>query len=62
MLGKHIHLGPRYNACSFGHVDVVGALLGAGAAPAARDNWGYTPLHEAAAKGKVDVRKESSFM
>lgn len=31
------------------------ALLSAGAPPAARDNWGYTPLHEAAAKGKVDV-------
>ena len=23
--------------------------------PNARDNWNYTPLHEAAIKGKIDV-------
>ncbi|QQP51708.1 Poly polymerase, partial [Caligus rogercresseyi] len=31
---------PLHNACSFGH---------------AEDNWSYTPLHEAAVKGKTDI-------
>lgn len=48
-------LHPLHNACSFGHVDVVRLLLEAGAAPNTTDNWNYTPLHEAAQKGKVDV-------
>lgn len=30
-------------------------LLKVGSDGNARDNWLYTPLHEAAAKGKVDV-------
>lgn len=30
-------------------------LLSAGANANASDNWGYTPLHEASAKGKIDV-------
>lgn len=52
------HLGglhPLHNACSFGHVDVVRLLLEAGAEPNTIDNWNYTPLHEAAQKGKIDV-------
>lgn len=34
---------------------VVSLLLCQGAEPNARDNWNYTPLHEAAIKGKIDV-------
>lgn len=48
-------LHPLHNACSFGHVDVVRLLLEAGAEPNTTDNWNYTPLHEAAQKGKIDV-------
>lgn len=44
-----------HNACSFGHEDVVGLLLEAGADPNTRDNWNYTPLHEAAIKGKIEI-------
>ena len=46
---------PLHNACSFGHAEVVRLLLRHGADPNSRDNWNYTPLHEAAVKGKVDV-------
>lgn len=48
-------LHPLHNACSFGHVDVVRLLLEAGAEPNTTDNWNFTPLHEAAQKGKIDV-------
>lgn len=48
-------LHPLHNACSFGHEDVVGLLLEAGADPNTRDNWNYTPLHEAAIKGKIEI-------
>lgn len=44
-----------HNACSFGHEDVVALLLEAGADPNTRDNWNYTPLHEAAIKGKIEI-------
>lgn len=46
---------PLHNACSFGHVDVVQLLLTKGANPNSRDNWSFTPLHEAAIKGKADI-------
>lgn len=46
---------PLHNACSFGHAEVVQLLLRSGGDANARDNWNYTPLHEAAIKGKIDV-------
>ncbi len=46
-------LVPLHNACSFGHADVTKLLLDSGANPNELDNWSYTPLHEAASKGKV---------
>lgn len=46
---------PLHNASSFGHAEVVSILLAHGADPNARDNWNFTPLHEAAIKGKIDV-------
>ena len=46
---------PLHNACSFGHADVVQLLLSHGADANTRDNWNFTPLHEAAIKGKIDV-------
>ena len=36
-------------------LQVVALLLQAGADPNAKDSWSYTPLHEAAVKGKIDV-------
>lgn len=46
---------PLHNASSFGHAEVVSILLANGADPNSRDNWNFTPLHEAAIKGKIDV-------
>ena len=46
---------PLHNASSFGHADVVRLLISHGANPNVRDNWNFTPLHEACDKGKVDV-------
>ena len=46
---------PLHNSCSFGHVDVVQLLLSYGANPNTQDNWKFSPLHEAAIKGKADV-------
>lgn len=40
------------SVCCF---QVVSLLLCQGADSNARDNWNYTPLHEAAIKGKIDV-------
>lgn len=34
---------------------MISILLAQGADPNARDNWNFTPLHEAAIKGKIDV-------
>lgn len=44
-----------HNACSYGHYDVCETLLMAGANVNAMDYWQFTPLHEAAAKVKVEV-------
>lgn len=42
-------------------VKVVSLLLHHGADANARDNWNYTPLHEAAIKGKTDVCIGTNF-
>jgi tankyrase len=44
-----------HNACSFGHAEVVRLLIDAGSSVNDHDRWGYTPIHEAAIKGKADV-------
>lgn len=49
-------LVPLHNACSFGHLEVVSLLLEAGADAQAEDLWNFTPLHEAASKGRLQVR------
>ena len=46
---------PLHNAASFGHAEVVQLLLHHHSDVNALDNWNYSPLAEAASKGKVDV-------
>ncbi|KOB75092.1 Tankyrase-2 [Operophtera brumata] len=50
-------LVPLHNACSYGHFEVTELLVSAGAGVNAADLWRFTPLHEAAAKGKADIVK-----
>lgn len=45
----------NFRLCPVVFVQVVSLLLHHGADANARDNWNYTPLHEAAIKGKIDV-------
>ena len=40
-----------------GHLDIVEALLAAGANKNGTDNYGYTPLIRAARKGRVEILK-----
>ena len=49
-------LVPLHNACSYGHYEVTELLLKAGASVNAMDLWQFTPLHEAAAKSRLEVR------
>lgn len=44
-----------HNASSFGHVEVAKLLLKHGADCNVKDNWHFTPLMEAAVKGKLEV-------
>ena len=44
-----------HNACSYGHYEVCEMLILAGANVNAVDHWKFTPLHEAAAKQRIDV-------
>ena len=44
-----------HNACSYGHLEVAELLIQHGANVNAVDVWKYTPLHEAASKGKYDI-------
>jgi tankyrase len=46
---------PLHNAASFGHAEVVQLLLNHHSDVNALDNWNFSPLAEAASKGKVDV-------
>lgn len=46
---------PLHNASSFGHVEVARFLIKHGADCNVKDNWNFTPLMEAAVKGKADV-------
>lgn len=48
-------LVPLHNASSFGHLEVVNLLLEAGADSQAEDLWKFTPLHESASKGRLEV-------
>ena len=50
-------LVPLHNACSYGHLEVVIALVTNGANVNSADLWKFTPLHEAAAKGKYEICK-----
>ena len=54
-------LVPLHNACSYGHYEVTELLLKAGANVNAMDLWQFTPLHEAAAKARIEVRLQPSF-
>ncbi len=46
---------PLHNAASFGHAEVVQLLLNHHSNVNALDSWNFSPLAEAASKGKVDV-------
>lgn len=50
-------LVPLHNACSYGHLEVAELLVLHGAVVNVADLWKFTPLHEAAAKGKYDICK-----
>lgn len=44
-----------HNACSYGHFEVTDMLIQHGANVNVSDLWKFTPLHEAAAKGKHEI-------
>jgi tankyrase len=46
-----------HNACSYGHFEVTELLVKHGASVNVADLWKFTPLHEAAAKGKYEIVK-----
>lgn len=46
-----------HNACSYGHYEVAELLVRHGASVNVADLWKFTPLHEAAAKGKYEICK-----
>ena len=46
-----------HNACSYGHYEVAELLVKHGAVVNVADLWKFTPLHEAAAKGKYEICK-----
>lgn len=48
-------LVPLHNACSYGHFEVTDMLIKHGANVNVFDLWKFTPLHEAAAKGKYEI-------
>jgi len=48
---------PLHGACWFGHLEIIRALLYAGADPEAKNEIGYTPLHWACMEGHVEAAR-----
>lgn len=44
-----------HNASSYGHLDIAALLIKYNTVVNATDKWGFTPLHEAAQKGRTQL-------
>jgi len=52
------HWVPLHASSRYGHEEVVGELLAAGAAVDSKDRWEWTPLHHAAREGHTAVLQQ----